>query len=644
MVLSIIDNGLRLPWKDGPPTRRIWNARNYVKNAEFAAWLRKAVLELLVFGAVEKIAAEAAFFVSPLGVVEKPSSTPQKRKYRLIHDLRALNKLLKKFKFALPSLGQFRHLLRARDWLFSIDLTSAYYHLEICKEHRQYFAFEFEGSVYQWVAMPFGLSVAPYLYTRVTSITEDFIRRQLGVRLLGYIDDFLGALQEQDQDKVSEVVECFRAFGWEINVDKCHLQLTHDLVSLGFGVNTADMVFYIPEERKAKLLGVANEVYAQASARQPVRARLLMRFVGHLVSCKLVIGDACLLYSRHIIFDFGDASRTRRFDMEIELSDISVKLIGQWCTLLHEFERCAIHVAPFQPSIRVEADTSETATAAIVTEIPSGPCYRRIHRLLEDFEIGSSSTRREMLGYAHAARSLPVVCADVDLRGRDILFDVDSLVSVCVQQRAGSQAFDEQSGQLAILLDAIDLFEFQREHGCRVRLRWRRREELMDVDDLSKIEDHHDYSLAPSVMEVLRRHLDLDRPCWVDRFANARNAVCPRFCSRFASDACEEFDSLLCSWEPARREPVKNWIFPPVPLIPRVVDKLLMEQCEFVLIVPQWRSRPWFQALEEFVFPRAQLFMLVPPGSVVDNNGDAFFTANGSGQFNVSMVVVHFVP
>ena len=69
MVLSIIDNGLRLPWKDGPPTRRIWNARNYVKNAELAAWLRKAVLELLFFGAVEKIAAEDAFFVSPLGVV-----------------------------------------------------------------------------------------------------------------------------------------------------------------------------------------------------------------------------------------------------------------------------------------------------------------------------------------------------------------------------------------------------------------------------------------------------------------------------------------------------------------------------------------------------------------------------------------------
>ncbi len=75
---------------------------------------------------------------------------------------------------------------------------------------------------------------------------------------------------------------------------------------------------------------------------------------------------------------------------------------------------------------------------------------------------------------------------------------------------------------------------------------------------------------------------------------------------------------------------------------PRVVDKLLMERCEFLLIVPLWRSRPWFQALEEFVFPRAQLFMLVPPGNVVDNNRDAFFAANG--QFNMSMVVVHFVP
>ena len=166
----------------------------------------------------------------------------------------------------------------------------------------------------------------------------------------------------------------------------------------------------------------------------------------------------------------------------------------------------------------------------------------------------------------------------------------------------------------------------------------------MDFDDFSKVEDHHDYSLAPSVMEVLRRHLDLAHPSWVDRFANTRNAVCPRFRSRFASDACEEFDNLPCSWEPVQGEPVRNWDFPPVPLIPRVVDKLLMEHCEFVLIVSQWRSRPWFQALEEFVFPRAQLFMLVPPGNVVDNNVDAFFTANGSKQFNVSMVVVRFVP
>ena len=88
--------------------------------------------------------------------------------------------------------------------------------------------------------------------------------------------------------------------------------------------------------------------------------------------------------------------------------------------------------------------------------------------------------------------------------------------------------------------------------------------------------------------------------------------------SRFVSDACEEFGSLLCSWAPVQEEPVRNWVSPPVPLIPRVVDKLLMGCCDFVLIVPQWRSRPWFQALEECAFPRDQLFMLVPPGNVVD--------------------------
>ena len=35
-----------------------------------------------------------------------------------------------------------------------------------------------------------------------------------------------------------------------------------------------------------------------------------------------------------------------------------------------------------------------------------------------------------------------------------------------------------------------------------------------------------------------------------------------------------EFDSLLCSWEPVQGEPVRNWVSPPVPLLPRVVGKL----------------------------------------------------------------------
>lgn len=61
--------------------------------------------------------------------------------------------------------------------MFSFDLKSAYHHIDICEEHRKFLSFKWPSSdgvmkFYEFKVLPFGLTSAPYVFTKVV--------RQLG--------------------------------------------------------------------------------------------------------------------------------------------------------------------------------------------------------------------------------------------------------------------------------------------------------------------------------------------------------------------------------------------------------------------------------------------------------------------------------
>ena len=122
---------------------------------------------------------------------------------------------------------------------------------------------------------------------------------------------------------------------------------------------------------------------------------------------------------------------------------------------------------------------------------------------------------------------------------------------------------------------------------------------------------------------------------WVDRFASPASCVCGRFFSRYISDGAEGFDSLLFAWD----EP--SWIFPPFPLLDKVVARLAHSPCECILVVPLWPDRAWFHVLEHRLRPQYCVWsMVTSPGALVDVNGCAFF----GSVFTTEMVVLHLRP
>ena len=70
----------------------------------------------------------------------------------------------------------------------NFDLKSAYHHISIFTEHRQYLGFQWNNCMYIFNVLPFGLSPAGYIFTKLTRpLLKNW--RDSGHKILLYLDD-----------------------------------------------------------------------------------------------------------------------------------------------------------------------------------------------------------------------------------------------------------------------------------------------------------------------------------------------------------------------------------------------------------------------------------------------------------------------
>ena len=75
--------------------------------------------------------------------------------------------LLKTQSFKMVTPETIRTSLQAGEWVTSIDFKDAYFHIPINSQSRKYVRFHIQGKIYQFKALPFGLSTAPMEFTVV---------------------------------------------------------------------------------------------------------------------------------------------------------------------------------------------------------------------------------------------------------------------------------------------------------------------------------------------------------------------------------------------------------------------------------------------------------------------------------------------
>ena len=169
-------------------------------------------------GVVRKCRREDLRCILPINVLPKPNST----KLRLILDGSPLVPYALKRKFKLEQIWkEGRELFAGCTHGSVVDISNAFFHIEIAEESKCFLGFEWRGEYYQFNNLPMGIHEAPFVFTE---ITKPVVRhwRTKGIRVLKYMDDFpSGAPSEQQQRLHARyMVEHLRSLGWLIQPSK----------------------------------------------------------------------------------------------------------------------------------------------------------------------------------------------------------------------------------------------------------------------------------------------------------------------------------------------------------------------------------------------------------------------------------------
>ena len=241
---------------------------------ELRAALRKEVDDIREAGTVTAVPLEELALACPLFVIRKPH---QPGKFRVIHDLRRLNRHIRYRRFRLEGLRTAIPLLRKGDWMTSLDLKSAYTHVAIRERERKWVGFIYDGVAYRYNALPFGLSSAPRLFTKMLRPAVRRLREE-GHRVVLYLDDMLvlGRSPALARAAWTRATELLQQLGLTLSLPKCQSTPVQRLQFLGVEIDTVRQRLYLPRDKVRLLVRDARRL-----ARAPTTTlRQAAAFVG----------------------------------------------------------------------------------------------------------------------------------------------------------------------------------------------------------------------------------------------------------------------------------------------------------------------------------------------------------------------------
>lgn len=224
--------------------------------------LRAQLNELQSCGVIE--AGEPAEWNSPIILVPKGKNS---REFRIVQDMRCLNKCLVPKTFVFPNIDEFIFSLHGWRVASSLDIKHAFWNLRLSEESSKICAFYALGKTFYPRRMPMGCMQSSYfLHLAMHKVLGDIP----GVHI--YADDVLltSASVEEHYALLHTVLDRLRSAGMKVAPDKCRLfqtrltYLGHEITPNGVGIDP-DRVRIIKDLTPPKTVREAKRIFGMFS-------------------------------------------------------------------------------------------------------------------------------------------------------------------------------------------------------------------------------------------------------------------------------------------------------------------------------------------------------------------------------------------
>lgn len=187
-----------------------------------------------------------------------------------------------------------------------------------------------------------------------------------------------------------------------------------------------------------------------------------------------------------------------------------------------------------------------------------------------------SSTWRELEAVHRFVRS-----STAGLKGQRVVVNTDNK-NVCSILSVGSS-------KPYLHRVALNIHDVCMNNDIELHSNWIPRSENKIADSLSRCSDSDDWSVLDEIFVSLDKKWG---PHTCDRFASDYNTKCSTFNSRFWCPGTSAVDAMKQNWALHN-----NWLVPPPRLLLLVIAKIVRDQCTCTLLVPEWRSAPFWPML-----------------------------------------------
>ena len=559
--------------------------------------LQGQIEDLLAKGAIEEVRdTTSPGFYSRLFVVPKKSGG-----WRPIIDLSLLNTFLVVRKFKMETPASIRSALRPGMWVFSLDLKDAYFHIPIHPSSRKFLRICFLGKVYQFRALPFGLSSAPWLFTKVMAEVKGLVHQE-ATSLFQYLDDWLGDSDQESSCRRRALLLrrlCLH-LGLVVNDEKSELIPKQRFTFVGILFDLVLGMVFPTEDNLAKV-DAAVRTLRSAGA---LPAHVWQSVLGTLGSQDHLV-PLGRLHLRPFQLHLNSCWNSLRDPPEtlVPVPPHLTQWIDWWAVRSHL--TAGVPLVPPPPSVRVFTDASTQGWGAHCEGQTCQGLWSPSERTLHINVLELRAVRLAL------AEFLPP-------RGSVVLVSTDNSTVVAYINRQGGTRSPSLWNETLLL--------FRETHSWSVTLRARHIPGRLNViaDQLSRAGQilPTEWSLHQDIVQDL-----FDR--WgtptLDLFATRYNKRCPVFVSPVPDPLALETDALSFPWEG-----LFAYAFPPHQILLPVLRKFRdTSLCRLILVAPHWANQQWFplllelavdQPLELPLWPR----MLRQPQSDVFHQDPAF--------------------